>query len=91
MSEIPGELFAAAADLLLVDGFKVDMGAGANLSEITGSTEPAFFVTLEGRVNKSEERRTVHLMLHPELGYQLGDEIMSRLEAFVAMMKSRES
>jgi hypothetical protein len=91
MSEIPGELRMVADELLLVDGFKVELGAGAKIGEALGvSSEPSFFITLEGRVNKSEERRTVHVAVKAELGYKLGDEIMSRLEEFVKMMRSQE-
>jgi hypothetical protein len=88
--EIPGELRMVADDLLLVDGFKVDLGAGAKFGELGLPPEPAFFLTLEGRVNKSQERRTVHVMLTAEFGYQLGDQIMGRLEEFVKLMRAQE-
>lgn len=92
MTGVPAELFAASNDMLLVDGFKVALGAGANLSEVLEKSvgeELAFFVTLEGRVNKSEERRTVNVMLTAEFGYQLGEEIMTRLEEFTKLMRER--
>lgn len=93
-NDIPTELFAASKDMLLVDGFKVQLGAGANLTEILDHTVAdglAFFVTLEGRVNHSTERRSVDVMLTAEFGYKLGDEIMSRLEEFMKLMKAQES
>jgi hypothetical protein len=91
MSEVPGGLRMAADELLLVDGFKVELGAGAKLGEALGvPSEPSFFITVEGRVNKSQERRAVHMTLNAELGYKMGDEIMTRLEEFIKMMKAQE-
>lgn len=87
---ITTEPHAPPPDLLLVDGFKVDLGAGVALEEILDHKVGeglAFFVTLEGRMNRSEERRTVHVMLNAEHGYNLGSEIMERLEEFVKLMK----
>lgn len=93
MSEPPiAEIFAASNDLLLVDGFQVSLGAGASLTEILDKPESelAFFATLEGRVNHSTERRTLRLMMTAEHGYNLGNEIMTRLEEFMKMMKDRQ-
>lgn len=87
MNEIPAELRMVADDLVLVDGYTVNLGAGAKIGDVTG--EPAFFITMEGRVNNSQERRTIHLMLTAEFGYKLGDEIMGRLEEFIKLAKAQ--
>lgn len=88
--EIPGELMAIADDMLLVDTHRVQLGMGAKIGETFGENGPAFFITIEGRVNHSNERRRVELMLPAELGYRLGDEIMSKLEEFMRVMKAEQ-
>lgn len=87
--EIPGEIMMLADEMILVDTHRVQLGMGAKIGETFGENGPAFFVTIEGRVNKSEERRRVELMIPAELGYRLGNEIMDRLERFIAMTKEQ--
>lgn len=91
MSELPPEaVFMADPDLLLVDGYQVNLALGGMLGKNADFREPFFAVRIDGRVNKSEERRTVNLLLPVEFGYKLGDEIMTRMEQFAQMMKERE-
>lgn len=91
MSEVPEALRMVADDLILVDEFKVELGAGEKIGEVagTGSSDPSFFITMSGRVNKSTERRTVHVALKAELGYRMGDQIMSRMEEFIKLMRAQ--
>jgi hypothetical protein len=90
MSEIPPELMMVADDMILVDTHRVQLGMGAEIGKTFGENGPAFFVTIEGRVNKSDERRRIELLIPAELGYRLGNEIMDRLEQFIAMAKAQE-
>lgn len=91
MSDVPQALRMVADDLILVDEFKVELGAGAKIGEVagTGGPDPSFFITMSGRINKSTERRTVHVALKAELGYQLGDHIMTRMEEFIELMRKQ--
>lgn len=84
----PVETFMASPDLLLVDGYKVNLGMSGKLGE-PGAT-PSFFVDMQGRVNNSDERRELRLFFSADFGYKLGDELMTRLEEFVQMMKDRD-
>lgn len=90
MNEVPDEMMMIADDTILVDTHRVQLGMGAEVNKVFRQNGPTFFVTIEGRVNKSDERRHIELAISAELGYQLGNDIMSRLEDFIAQVKKAQ-
>lgn len=90
MNEIPGEIFMVAEDLILVDAHKVDVGVGGKIGEHFGEDGPMFFLTFEGRLNNSEERKSVRLMMRAEFGADLVDEMMNRFEMLVKIAHRKD-
>lgn len=80
MSELPVEWRMVADELLLVDGYKVDIGGGGKIGEEFGKDGLMFFITLEGRLNKSDERRSVYLMMDAKFGFDFSGEFLDRME-----------
>lgn len=85
---LPVQAMMVAEDLLLVDAFKVAIGAGGKIGEEFGDAGPLYFITMEGRVNKSEERRSINVMLNAKFGYDLIAQMMSQLEALMEKVKA---
>ncbi len=81
------EVFLADPDLFLVDGFSVNLGIEQKIGEAAGG--PAFFITLAGRTNGEAARKDLHIKLSAELGYKLGDEVMTRMEELVNMLRAQ--
>ncbi len=74
-------------DLILVDSYRVSFGIGAKIGEKISGENAAYFITLEGRVNGSQERKQVNVMLAPETGFKMADEMLQRLEQVIKRSK----